>query len=152
LQFSAFVDDGAVFYLNGVEIYRLRMPETHSSETLATAAPCGGNADCADEFSIPFSSLSGLVLSNNVLAVEVHNYNARSSDVTFGVALSRKDSAAPSKVAIQLSGATVRLLWSAGVLQSAAAPDGPWLDTPGNISSPATVTPSETRRFYRVRN
>jgi len=68
LSFRPIVDDGAVIYLNGVEIYRLNMPT--GAVTYATlAASAIQNAGYSGPFSI---ASSNLVVGQNVLAVEVH--------------------------------------------------------------------------------
>ena len=91
LSFAGHIDDGAVFYINGAEIYRLRMPTNLDASTLATNFPCAGDAttNCLDTFTIAMDSLTNLVAGDNVLAVEVHNYNVQSSDITFGLSLQR---------------------------------------------------------------
>jgi hypothetical protein len=81
LVLSNYVDDGAVFYLNGAEIYRLRMapaPAVIANNTLASGYPCPdaddyGNAVCPDVFPIGTDLAANLVAGDNVLAVEVHN-------------------------------------------------------------------------------
>ncbi|MDB6110190.1 MAG: exported protein of unknown function, partial [Pedosphaera sp.] len=68
LQLQPLVDDGAVFYLNGVELSRYNMPAgTISYSTLANAAM--GNATYGDTLLFPDNLL---VTGTNVLAVEVH--------------------------------------------------------------------------------
>ena len=91
LSFAGHIDDGAIFYINGAEIYRLRMPDIVDAATLATNFPCAGDAttNCLDTFTIAMDSLTNLVAGDNVLAAEVHNYNAQSSDITFGLSLQR---------------------------------------------------------------
>jgi hypothetical protein len=85
LVFSNLVDDGAVFYLNGAEIQRLRMPtSTISYGTGATSTPPGGDATAYDVFTI---TPTNLVSGNNVLAVEVHQTDSTSSDIVFGSAV-----------------------------------------------------------------
>ena len=83
ISFSAFIDDGAVFYLNGAEVgNRIRMPTgTITVTTLATSSP---NEPAFDTFTIPGSLLA---VGNNVLAVEVHQNAATSSDLVFGLGL-----------------------------------------------------------------
>ena len=74
-------DDGVVIYLNGTEIYRNTMPAgTITHTTMATAA-IGG----ADETALLAATVNAalLVEGGNVLAVEVHQSNATSSDLTF---------------------------------------------------------------------
>jgi hypothetical protein len=156
LAFSGVIDDGAVFYLNGAEIYRLRMPVSSTSQTLATGFPCDGDATCPDQFTIPSTALKNLVAGDNVLAVEVHNYNARSADTTFGLSLSAIEPLIRSpelKLHIQYSGAAITLTWDETemILQSAASAAGPWTDVSSAASSPVTITPAESRRFYRLR-
>jgi Phosphodiester glycosidase len=99
LLFEDYVDDGAVFYLNGTEIYRLRMspaPAVISNSTLAAGYPCSGDATCPDYFSIFGPLATNLVAGDNVLAAEVHNYNAQSPDITFGLALNFTEPFTPS--------------------------------------------------------
>ena len=81
--FSAFVDDGAIFYLNGAEVgNRIRMTaNTVTSTTLANSSP---NEPAFDTFTIPGSSLA---VGDNVMAVEVHQNATSSSDILFGLAL-----------------------------------------------------------------
>ena len=55
LSFSNYVDDGAVFYLNGAEVYRLNMPAPPtviSNATLATGVTCSGDATCPVVFTL----------------------------------------------------------------------------------------------------
>jgi hypothetical protein len=88
LTFSNRIDDGAVFYLNGVEVQRVRMPGAPTNiayATFATGTPSGGDATSWDVFSIPATNA---IAGDNVLAVEVHQNSSSSSDILFGAALS----------------------------------------------------------------
>ena len=82
LRLRPVVDDGAVIYLNGAELHRLRMddPVTHG----AFANDNIGNADYEGPFDLPAGSL---VAGDNVLAVEVHQDDDASSDIVFGLEL-----------------------------------------------------------------
>ncbi len=87
-------DDGVVVYLNGTEIYRNTMPTgTITYTTLATAA-IGGT----DESTLLASTVNAALLVNgdNVLAVEVHQSNATSSDLTFDLEFNVTVSAPPT--------------------------------------------------------
>ncbi|MDA7511183.1 lamin tail domain-containing protein, partial [Verrucomicrobia bacterium] len=83
LEASLIVDDGAVVYLNGTEVMRVRMGSNNvtfgsfASETVT-------NAQLEGPFSLPSSAL---VAGENVIAVEVHQTNATSSDIVFGLSL-----------------------------------------------------------------
>lgn len=78
-------DDGAVVYLNGREIFRSNMPSgTIGYRTLASSAMSGG-----DESTYFETELSGADFREgaNVLAVEVHQAAADSSDLRFDLRL-----------------------------------------------------------------
>ena len=89
LEFSALIDDGAVFYLNGVEIQRVGMsPGPINYATLPSRSV--GDATSFDRFTITSGLLTNLVLGDNVLAVELHQEDeedAVSLDLAFGSAL-----------------------------------------------------------------
>jgi hypothetical protein len=154
LHFRGFIDDGAVFYLNGAKIFPLRMPAAFNSTTLANGFPCAGDATCFDEFIIPVSLLPSVVAGENLLAVEVHNYNARSNDITFGLELSRldpvTDEPAPKLTIAQTEQGLVIGWDGTGFrLQSSATVDGDWGDV-GSASNPMTIQPEGESRFYRL--
>ena len=86
-------DDGAVIYLNGVEVARSNMPAgTPSYTTLATVAIGGADESAWLETSIDPSLL---VAGNNVLAVEIHQQSASSSDVSFNFELRATENRPP---------------------------------------------------------
>ena len=78
-------DDGAIVYINGVEVLRSNMPEgavTHA--TLASSAI--GNA--AESTPIPFYIPSSyFVAGDNTIAVEIHQESASSTDISFDLQL-----------------------------------------------------------------
>ena len=155
LLFHGKIDDGAAFYLNGAEIYRLRLPLAASYTTLANGFPCAGDANCIDEFKIPIASLPSLKEGDNVLAVEVHNYNARSNDITFGLALHQINSlqvVTPALLSIARVEGGIEIKWDGdgGMLQFAPAPDGPWEDLQANSGSQVIIPIGEENRFYRL--
>ena len=81
---SNYLDDGAVFYLNGAEAFRYNLPEGNiAANTLASAANPGGEG-------VPVVvdlSTALLVPGTNLLAVEVHQNSLTSADIVFGTAL-----------------------------------------------------------------
>ena len=77
------LDDGALFWLNGVEAARRHLPDGPiDASTLATRSI--GNARLEGPFEI---SAEGLLEGENVLAVEVHQVSESSDDVVFGAEL-----------------------------------------------------------------
>lgn len=159
LFFSGNIDDGAVLYLNGHELYRLRMeaaPAQITNDMLALGFPCDGDADCLDEFSVSGSAASYLVPGDNTLAVEVHNYNARSADITFGMAvIDAVRIVKPVRIEIGRANGQTTLSWNGAglILQQTVSPVGPWTDVPGPVASPYSVdsVPAAQTQYFRLR-
>ena len=85
LQFRHIVDDGAAFYLNGIEIPGSRFNLLAGTLTAATlASPTVTDGAYSSYLSVPASML---VAGDNVFAVEVHQATANSSDSAMGVEL-----------------------------------------------------------------
>ena len=82
LELSFLVDDGAIFHINGVEVYRYNMPSgtTDASSLAHTAA----EAELTSPISIPAWNL---VAGMNRISVEVHQSKIGSSDVVMGARL-----------------------------------------------------------------
>jgi uncharacterized repeat protein (TIGR03806 family) len=88
LTFSNIVDDGAIYYLNGVEISRFSMPASPPAVTYSTAA-ANHEATAFDVFTVSGSIVeTNLLQGDNVLAVEVHQSTSASTDIVFGLGLS----------------------------------------------------------------
>ena len=78
-------DDGAVVYLNGTEIRRDNMPVGEITfETQANGTVGGGNEE---KFFESDASAAALLKGENVLAVEIHQASANSSDISFDLEL-----------------------------------------------------------------
>ncbi len=78
-------DDGAVVYLNGIEVFRTNMTSgTISAATLANGA---SGADESTKFYSQVIPGSLLVAGENVIAVEIHQDGASSSDISFDLRL-----------------------------------------------------------------
>lgn len=77
-------DDGVAVYVNGVEVYRNNMPAgvlAHGTLASAAAADDGNTVQTATIASGAF------IAGNNVIAVEVHQNNNTSSDLSFDLEL-----------------------------------------------------------------
>ena len=75
-DFSYSVDDGCIIYVNGTEVHRDNMPEGTVSYT--TFSPSTEGQQVTGNFTINSTLLHA---GSNVIAVEVHNNNAPSSDL-----------------------------------------------------------------------
>jgi hypothetical protein len=158
LVVTCYLDDGAAFYLNGAEVYRLRLddpPAVIDNTTLAIGYACSGDATCTDTFTLTTEAAAHLVPGDNVLAVEAHNYDPRSPDITFGMELAYTQPAPPPAfLDLEFSAGILTLSWSRGgfTLEQADSPAGPWTDVPGPVvQSPYLATPSAAARCFRLR-
>lgn len=162
LQLSIQRDDGAVVYLNGVEMVRTNMPAgTISASTPASSAIAGSGET---RFSDLTFDPGALVAGANVLAVEIHQSGATSSDISFDaslrvvtnppLALARSpylQSVTPTSAVVRwrtTTASTSRVRWG-------LAPDAlvQTVDVPGyRTEHEVTLTGllSETRIFYSV--
>ena len=141
------IDDGAVVYLNGVEVLRLGMPDgtiTHSTFANRTV----DNAVLEGPFTLANTSLN---TGANVIAVEVHQVNAGSSDIVFGLSLESASNAGapytpgrPNSVAASLP--TLPPLWlnevqtdNATGIQDRFEERDPWVELHHSGATPITL-------------
>jgi hypothetical protein len=82
MQFRHIVDDGMVLYLNGIEVFRHNMP----GGTLSAASQASASVDTATLVG-PTTITMDILAGTNILAAEVHQNGATSSDVVFGIEL-----------------------------------------------------------------
>jgi hypothetical protein len=166
LLFTNFIDDGAVFYLNGREIQRVRMPAGPVAySTLASDCPinsCDATFEAPDVFRISGDVMTNIVSGDNVLAAEVHQVGTNDSDVVFGssAALVRA-LASETQLRIMRTNNAVCISWDGEFLTlqrtSGLAGTNVWTDVPGTMPGPikhspyCTTNPPATT-FYRLRN
>jgi hypothetical protein len=161
LVFSNFVDDGAVFYLNGTEIYRLRMPDAPAlitSDTYATGKPLTDEAVFPDVFQIGGSLMTNLMVGTNCLAVEAHNVLPSSPDIVFGSSVGFvRIPVAEANLRIGYSNHVARISWAGEGFTLQQGQDllsaASWSDVPGPVqTSPYCVTNPAIATYYRLRN
>lgn len=91
LQLSCHLSAGAVFYLNGAEVKRVRMPEVPiTSSTPATGGPA--QPGVAEVFDLPSTALFA---GDNLLEVEVHPAAGATTSLVFGLDFTASDNFAP---------------------------------------------------------
>lgn len=78
-------DDGAVIYINGVEVYRNNMPSGAITGTTPAASKIQGSEE--DNYIEVQISNPGFLNGTNVIAVEIHQDGPTSSDVMFDMSL-----------------------------------------------------------------
>jgi hypothetical protein len=124
LIFRLLRDDGAVVYLNGVEKFRSNMPMTDPVlyDTLATNTV--GGVDETNYFNYA-TDAGGLVTGMNVLAVEIHQVNNTSSDVSFDLEMLAVSNQAPNVVFLSpTNGATFGIPMNLPISVVASDPEG----------------------------
>lgn len=84
IKFNAFRDDGIIVYVNGSEVYRnsVQAGTINYNTTLSSSASDDGETLQTQTVTL---AASLLVVGNNTIAVEVHQQNGSSSDVTFNM-------------------------------------------------------------------
>jgi len=84
LVLSIMQDDGVVVYLNGTEVSRLNMPSGVITYNTYASSTVGGASE--GEYT-PINLVNNLLDGTNVLAVELHQATASSSDLRFDLSL-----------------------------------------------------------------
>ena len=85
LIFRLVRDDGAVVYLNNNEVFRSNMPTGAISYATLAATSVSGSAEST--FFTSLVDATNLVAGDNILAVEIHQGDATSSDISFDLQL-----------------------------------------------------------------
>ena len=120
-------------------------------------------SQCPTVFTVTGNSLTNLLLGDNVLAVEVHNYASNSPDIVFGTSLFVTPAASPRppKLTVTLQpGNQAQIRWAGGqglVLQSTRSLSGSplaWSDVAGSAPSvsPVLVPLDSGAHYFRLRS
>jgi hypothetical protein len=138
------VDDGAVFYLNGVEAARFNMPDGEIDHLTLAATPQLEGVVRA------ITNLTGLRRGLNHVAVEVHQQTTLSGDVLFGAESIAQFT--PHLTIVQNPDRTLTISWlpASAMLQQANHLGGDWTIMPGTVS-PMRIPALGAARFYRLR-
>jgi hypothetical protein len=146
LRARLLVDDGVVLYLNGAEVHRQGIGPAAPFEEYANFTV--GTADYQD-VDLPASALRE---GDNLLAAELKNVSATSSDITFGLELLASVAGCASGLQITRSDSQVIVTWTTAgaVLERATSVTGSWEEING-ATSPFSATASEAAQFYRLR-
>jgi hypothetical protein len=138
LYLSHIIDDGAIFYLDGVPVYSYNMSGGQPVVcTNVAPAAVPGDGD-AREVTVPISIPAGA----HVVAVEVHQNSPTSSDVVFGVELT-VGPAFPKLTITHPTPTTVQVSWTPAVgvrLFESATVNGVYTAVAGNPQGTYTAT------------
>jgi len=155
-------DDGIIVYINGIETWR--------SPSIASVNPVTNQTFAvnteADSWEVVNIGNTNLVAGDNVIAIELHQTSATSSDVVLGIVVEALTSDAVPPVRLNIRhvavGANpmgqVEVSWNAAaaagyVLVESATVGGPWTPVAGNPQGTYVTTPTAgATRFYQLRN
>ncbi len=84
-------DDGAVVYVNGAEVFRTNMPSGPIGFDTTAVVAIGGTAE--NTFYTTTLHKSAFVQGDNIIAVEVHQANGSSSDLSFDLEMAERPNA-----------------------------------------------------------
>jgi hypothetical protein len=153
LRLETIINDGAVFYLNGVELLRMGLPDGAISYNTPATGGAGPPVFTYHDVDAP-----SLVAGENVLAVELHqadlNDPGANRDFTFALKLFGVLPSRPSsRLTMRLASGNLTVSWvpEGGTLESSDNPSGPWAAVleahpPGEY----TTSASGAKMFYRV--
>ena len=115
LSFRLLRDDGAVVWLNGREMYRSNMP--NGAITYLTPASAGVTGGDEVTYFVTTLATTNAHSGTNLVAVEVHQNAATSSDLSFDLQVEGEGyalkSSGPIALAISDSGGEFRIVWPA---------------------------------------
>ena len=144
-------DDGGVVYLNGAEVFRSPSLAPAPAPILFTTLANNGGATAPADNTIDTATISAALLlpGTNWVAVEIHQFDLTSSDLSFDFSLT--GNTAP-RVFQQPFGGDLLLNWSDVNYRLEQADDvtGPWTVVPG-FDVPVTITPNTAKKFFRLR-
>jgi hypothetical protein len=151
LRLDHFVDDGATFYLNGLEIGRYNMAAGSTNATTNAATVCVAAV-------LPCTNL---LAGENVLAVEVGQAGADRFTVAFGIQLTILTDRGPSlpqpanpTLALERLASELHVSWSPQSpnfrLMQAESLDGPWREAQPLMFNPWVTSAGDAMQFYRL--
>lgn len=154
-------DDGAIIYLNGVEVFRSNMP-TGLVTALTNASTAVSGAAETNWYS---TNITARLLreGNNVLAAEVHQSSGTSSDLFFNLELTANRRLEWPSVAAEAQAGELKFTWPAWAgglrLYSATNLTPPVVWTPVTNATIRTnngvsviIPPDAVRRFFQLRD
>lgn len=114
LSFLLLRDDGAVVWLNGTEAYRSNMPATPINYLTPASSGVGNNDEAT--FFLTSLTITNLPSGTNLVAVEIHQNNNTSSDVSFDLELIGTGYLMPAmnpQLSVSEVGGQLRIAWPA---------------------------------------
>jgi hypothetical protein len=131
-------DDGAVVYINGIEVDRFDLPAGPITHTTGATSPTGPEREVSGQYVDPALLVNG----ENVLAIGVHQYDPASSDVSLDAELCFDVDRGPYLLGVDADSVTV--MWGSCVDGDSTVEYGP---TPAYGSSEVDATATTLHRI-----
>jgi hypothetical protein len=151
VQFRYQRDDGCVLYLNGTQLFTNNMGAPPYTANTFAASTISGAAATLTFWTNTFPA-SILLPGTNVIAVEVHQSTATSSDICWDLEVLGLPTPPPPRVEAARLGGQPVLYWGDGTFtleQASSLPATNWV--PAATTSPYSVAPTEPLRIFRLR-
>ncbi len=103
LQLQLLRDDGAIVWLNGVEVARSNMPAGAATWSTRASTNVGGADESTAYYTIPLPAGTALQAGANTLAVELHQVSPTNDDASFDAALTGSVARVGSELALTAS-------------------------------------------------
>ena len=152
MNFTHQIDDGAVFYLNGVEVNRFGLAAGDPFDFSTLFADHEASA-IVGPIDIP---ITNVVVGDNVFAAEIHQVSTSSSDIVFGAEVTTTTYSVvscdpPNITSRSIQGGVITIQWiNGGTLEwKPNVNSGIWTTT-GNSSGSFSEPATNGVRFYRV--
>jgi hypothetical protein len=151
IQFRYQRDDGCIVYLNGNAIITNNMPSGPVNSVTFAATTISPATETQRFWTNTFPA-TVLQPGANLIAAEVHQASATSSDIAWEMELQGLPAPSPVQVNISRLGGNAVIYWSDGTYrleQSTEVNEGAW--TPAGTASPVSANPTDPQRFFRLR-
>jgi acid phosphatase type 7 len=156
LELSILKDDGCIAYINGQEVMRSNMPDGPVSNSTFAKYPVFGEAENAWHSQLIGPSI--LVAGMNIIAVEVHQSDSVSSDISFNLLLREAKNMGKSSSLLargpylqQASENSIIIRWRTSVASASIVKFGTSPDNLDKIISKAALTKDHSIEIKELR-
>lgn len=150
-------DDGVAVYINGTEVYRNNMLNTMSPLLYTDEADVAIGGVSESTYVSGTIPATALMTGNNIIAVEIHQDDGASSDISFDLMLWGVSAGGPP-LTIVINGSNYEVSWSdpsgTFILQESSDVGSPlnWADVPSPTNPLVRPLTTPSPKFYRLRS
>ena len=149
----AYIDDGAVWYMNGTEVGRFNITNTPTLFDTLANGPALLEPNPEPQATFITTNITGIVSGQNHFAVEVHQEALTSSDIDWGAEILANIGVAEARARLTIThngDGTVTINWTGnGTLQESSVVTGGWSNSL-NQTKPQTRPVTGNAAFFRL--